>query len=50
MSKKYIPNGDLDFVTKAECFARTLAKDPARFEIQPDDSGSQPVSTGSMTS
>src|SRR5881394_3941945 len=38
MSKKFIPNGDIDFVTKAECFARTIAQDPARFEIQREDS------------
>jgi hypothetical protein len=38
MSDKFIPNGDVDFVTKAECFARTIAKDPARFEIEQEDS------------
>src|SRR6185437_4763850 len=38
MSKKFIPNGDLDFVTMAEAFARAIAKEPARFEIAPEDS------------
>src|SRR4051794_39814259 len=33
MSKKFIPNGDVDFVTKAESFAREIVADPERFEI-----------------
>ena len=37
MSDKFIPNGDFDFVTKAESFARTLAENPARFEIAQED-------------
>lgn len=36
-TKKFIPNGDLDFVTMAESFARTIVTDPARFEIAPDE-------------
>ncbi len=37
MSKKFIPNGDLDFVTMSSHFARTIAKDPQRFEIAQSD-------------
>ena len=37
MSKKAIPNGDLDFVTMAENFARHIAGDPQRFEVLPGD-------------
>lgn len=37
MSKKFIPNGDLDFVMKAESFARTLLKDVDRYEIPRGD-------------
>src|SRR4051794_9861755 len=33
VSRKFIPNGDLDFATKAESFARTLLKEPERFEV-----------------
>src|SRR5687768_2903515 len=33
MAKKWIPNGDLDFLTKAEGFARCIAKDPARYFV-----------------
>src|SRR5690349_7222427 len=33
MSRKFIPNGDVDFVTKAEVFARGIAKDPARVHL-----------------
>jgi hypothetical protein len=33
MSEKFIPNGDFDFVTMAENFARTIAADPARFAV-----------------
>jgi len=38
MSSKFIPNGDFDFVTMAESFARHVAKDPARFEVSESDS------------
>jgi hypothetical protein len=34
---KFIPNGHLDFVIKAENMARQIAADPAKFEIGPDD-------------
>ena len=37
MSKKAIPNGDLDFATMAQAFASTIKKDPGRFEIAPAD-------------
>lgn len=37
MSKKFIPNGDLDFVTMAQGFARTVAGDPSRFAVSEDD-------------
>ncbi|MFT3786528.1 MAG: hypothetical protein QM770_10225 [Tepidisphaeraceae bacterium] len=37
MSKKFIPNGDYDFVFMAEGFARTIAQDPARFGASADD-------------
>src|SRR4051812_6067506 len=33
MSQKFIPNGDLDFETKAQAFARTLVKEPERFDV-----------------
>jgi hypothetical protein len=33
VSKKFIPNGDLDFATKAESFARTLLAEPERFDV-----------------
>ena len=33
MSNKFIPNGDLDFATKAESFARTLMAEPERFDV-----------------
>ena len=33
MSQKFIPNGDLDFATKAECFARKLLESPERFDV-----------------
>ena len=38
MSKKFIPNGDSDFVVMAESFARTIAMEPARFAISQEDS------------
>lgn len=37
MSKKFIPNGDLDFDTMARCFAGTIAKDTARYHVSADD-------------
>ena len=37
MSRKFIPNGDMDFVMMASHFARTIAKDPERFEIAQSD-------------
>ncbi len=33
MSGKFIPNGDFDFAMMAESFARSIAKDPARFAV-----------------
>jgi hypothetical protein len=33
VSRKFIPNGDLDFATKAECFARTLLAEPERYDV-----------------
>jgi hypothetical protein len=36
-SKKFIPNGDQDFATKAEAFARTLLKEPERFDVPLDE-------------
>ena len=38
MSRKFIPNGDQDFVTMAQCFANTIAKEPARFAVSQEDS------------
>ncbi|HVT89365.1 MAG TPA: hypothetical protein VHD56_10970 [Tepidisphaeraceae bacterium] len=38
MSKKAIPNGDADFVTMAENFARAIAAEPQRFEVSSEDS------------
>jgi hypothetical protein len=38
MSTKWIPNSDLEFLTKAESRAQTIAKDPALFEIEPEES------------
>jgi hypothetical protein len=35
MPKKFIPNGDVDFITKAEGFARNIASDPARVYVSP---------------
>ena len=37
MAKKAIPNGDLDFATMAQAFARNVMADPGRFEIAPGD-------------
>ncbi|MGB7161009.1 MAG: hypothetical protein WBD40_23310 [Tepidisphaeraceae bacterium] len=37
MSKKAIPNGDLDFAAMAQAFASTVKKDHGRFEIAPGD-------------
>lgn len=37
MSKKFIPNGDWDFATKAESFARNVLAEPERFGIPPGD-------------
>ena len=38
MSKKWIPNGDVDFATMAQALATNLAADPAQFEIDPSES------------
>jgi hypothetical protein len=38
MATKFIPNGDFDFVTKAEAFAKNIAADPARLNIAQDES------------
>jgi hypothetical protein len=35
--KKFIPNGDFDFVTMAESFAWAIAGDPARFAVSAED-------------
>src|SRR5436309_1830181 len=37
MGKKFIPNGDMQFVEMAEGFARNLAKEPARFAVSQED-------------
>ena len=37
MSKKFIPNGDLDFSTMAQAFARNVAKEPERFGVAQAD-------------
>jgi len=37
MGKKAIPNGDLDFATMAQAFARTIVADPGQFEIAPSE-------------
>jgi len=37
MSRKFIPNGDHDFVVMAEAFARNIVADPARFEVSQGD-------------
>jgi hypothetical protein len=33
VSRKFIPNGDVDFAVKAEAFARTLLEEPGRFDV-----------------
>lgn len=38
MSKKFIPNGELDFLTVARSFARTIAEEPGRFGVSDGDS------------
>lgn len=38
MGRKFIPNGDLDFLTMADVFARTIAGDPAQFAVAQKDS------------
>jgi hypothetical protein len=37
MSKKFIPNGDVDFKTMADSFARTIGRDPGAFAVSADD-------------
>lgn len=37
MSKKFIPNGDLDFATMAEIFAGQVTKDPGRYAVSEED-------------
>ena len=37
MSRKFIPNGDVDFGQMANTFANTIAKEPARFDVSDDD-------------
>jgi hypothetical protein len=37
MARKFIPNGDTDFVTMAENFSRQIASDPAKFYVDPQD-------------
>ena len=37
MSKKFIPNGDLDFLTMASHFARPIVSDPGRFAVREGD-------------
>jgi hypothetical protein len=34
VSRKFIPNGDLDFAQKATAFARALLAEPERFDVQ----------------
>lgn len=38
MGQKFIPNGDTDFVTMAEAFARNIASEPGRFAVSREDS------------
>ena len=38
MSKKFIPNGDFDFVTMAEQFARTISKQQEVYRVSREDS------------
>ena len=38
MAKKFIPNGDADFLVMAERFARGVAKAPATYDVSPDAS------------
>jgi hypothetical protein len=40
MSKKFIPNGDVDFGHMANAFANTIAKEPARFDVSDEDAAS----------
>src|SRR5262245_50760503 len=37
MSRKFIPNGDVDFAVMAESFARSIAQDPQRFSVTPEE-------------
>jgi hypothetical protein len=37
MGRKFIPNGDFDFVMMAENFARQMAAEPSRFSVSQDD-------------
>jgi hypothetical protein len=37
MGRKFIPNGDLDFATMAEHFARNIAAEPGRYGVAKDD-------------
>ena len=46
MSKKAIPNGDLDFAAMAQAFANTIKKDSGRFEIAPGDAEQLDVAVG----
>lgn len=43
MTKKFIPNGDMDFVTMAEIFAQGVANDPAKYFVSCDDSAALSV-------
>lgn len=38
MNKKFIPNGDIDFVAMAEHFARTIANAPQRYSVSAEES------------
>ncbi len=37
MAKRFIPNGNLDFLTMAGSFARTVESDPARYLVSDDE-------------
>src|SRR5881394_1323880 len=37
MTKKFIPNGDLDFAQMAESFARRIGQEPAKYEVSQGD-------------
>lgn len=46
MHKKFIPNGDFDFVTMAESFARVITREPSRFNVSDADVASMNEAVG----